>query len=339
MMRVCAPLCVLTAVLSAIICRKWVVTSPSAASLRDRWGLVRVPVDGWVPPQHFSDVASVTTADDYIQEAIRSFLAFRDGGEPPTPAGEVLTAASTNSSSRVPKRNLTSWGVAYHQRIQGLSADQRKSRSADASTRTAMFLGVIQRMEAVGMRPILRAGALIGAVRHRGWIDFGGTAYQTGYDSDPDAMLTTKELQRLIDKPDLLAPFQFRLDGERRGRFDVDSWIRRKGTLRWYVKWACDKPVATTEFYRSLGLDLDAPSHGALYLPGVSASALELSALHSWAGGGVGKDAKSFIYTMCWRGVARTRPPSSIAMLIPTVRLYPAKRVQVRQSRVLFVRV
>ena len=109
-------------------------------------------------------------AEAYLQTARQSFLQFRDGDgyKPPPPA-----------SSR-DEATLPLWMPEYDRRIsmlyrEGYSMDGITKRNAAATKSARELIGALRMLQARGFKPMLHSGLLIGAMRHRGFIDFGGT--------------------------------------------------------------------------------------------------------------------------------------------------------------------
>lgn len=68
----------------------------------------------------------------------------------------------------------------YERRLGRVSSTDKFARSQKATFAAEHMVGALKVLERGGFRPVLRSGALIGAMRHGGWIDFGGSSYQVG---------------------------------------------------------------------------------------------------------------------------------------------------------------
>jgi hypothetical protein len=180
------------------------------------------------------------------------------------------------------------------------------------------LMGAIALLETIGLRPVVSRGLLIGAVRHHGWIDFGGTDYGSGYDTDADITMPVEDIVKLLkvneESPDALKPFTV-------AQAESDSSLRR------YVEIQCDEPELTKAFYTSLGINLSMPNGATLMYEGKPAA--DFTAMQSWTDTGAqqGGGSASYLFPFCWRNIQDIKPGRSNALRVPLQWLYPAKRL------------
>ena len=239
------------------------------------------------------------------------FLCVRDGRIKASSAQQYRKPANAKPGPR--------WLPEYERRTALLSAKQNESRLSRATAATARLMGAIALLETkLGLRPVVIRGLLIGAVRHHGWIDFGGTGYGSGYDTDPDITMPVEDIVKLLkvnkESPDALKPFTV-------AQAESDSSLRR------YVEMQCDEPELTKVFYTSLGIDLSMPNGATLMYEGKPAA--DFAAMQSWTDTGAqrGGGSASYLFPFCWRNIQDIKPGRSNALRVPLRRLYPAKRL------------
>ena len=210
------------------------------------------------------------------------------------------------------------WLPEYERRTASLTAEQNESRLSIATAATARLMGAIALLETIGLRPVVSRGLLIGAVRHHGWIDFGGTDYGSGYDTDADITMPVEDIVKLLkvnkESPDALKPFTV-------AQAESDSSLRR------YVEIQCDEPELTKAFYTSLGINLSMPNGATLMYEGKPAA--DFTAMQSWTDTGAqqGGGSASYLFPFCWRNIQGIKPGRSNALRVPLQWLYPAKRL------------
>ena len=239
------------------------------------------------------------------------FLCVRDGRIKASSAQQYRKPVNAKPGPR--------WLPEYERRTALLSAKQNESRLSRATAATARLMGAIALLETkLGLRPVVIRGLLIGAVRHHGWIDFGGTDYGSGYDTDPDITMPVEDIVKLLkvnkESPDALKPFTV-------AQAESDSSLRR------YVEMQCDEPELTKVFYTSLGIDLSMPNGATLMYEGKPAA--DFAAMQSWTDTGAqrGGGSASYLFPFCWRNIQDIKPGRSNALRVPLRRLYPAKRL------------
>ena len=165
--------------------------------------------------------------------------------------------------------------------------------------------GGIRYLESLGYRPFMRGGALLSTLRHRGWMDFGGTKDQSGYDMDPTVMMTADELDELADNPIISGDYYY-------------TW--EKGlTLKGYVYRHCPSPRKTVNFYKNV-LEIDVEQHkgGTLRYKGIIVA--DVAGLFRW------KFANSFIHPMCGQRPFNPTPSQDSALLLRGDDIYPVTR-------------
>jgi hypothetical protein len=161
----------------------------------------------------------------------------------------------------------------------------------------------LRALETLGHHPILRDGALLSTLRHRGWIDFGGAKYQTGFDTDPDVLMSSKSCTYL-DKHPIVGAYRW----------------KPYMTLSGYVKLHCESPRETIDFYKNkLGMNVEQSHGGELFLG--STRVADFSAYFDW------KYPNSSIYPMCWRRIRNSKPRSSFALLVGRQDIFPVQHV------------
>ena len=209
-----------------------------------------------------------------------SFLCERDGVDTFRHATATQNARPWTAGAASSDLPQSFWFSAYKERVAALTRAQVAKRKRAATAAAIRAVNAIAVLEAAGFRPAMVRGALIGIMRHGGWIDFGGAAYGAGYDTDPDGIMTDAEMARLLSMPHALATgakSPFYPFAARQAAPDV--------TLDRYVSAHCDDPKRTKAFYRDLGVDLRTPNGFALVDPrDNNAVALDFSALHAWKG-------------------------------------------------------
>jgi len=195
------------------------------------------------------------------------------------------------------------WLPEFKKRSSKRTAAQNAALSNTARFKAKHFVGGLRALEDLGYRPVLRDGTLISALRHRGWIDFGGTKYQTGYDIDPDALLDSESCTKLNNNP----------------KVGVYTW-KPYISLSAYVKRHCASPAKTIDFYKTtLGMDVEQANGGELWFE--DTLVVDFSSFYKW------KYDKSYIYAMCWRAFRNSKPKSSFALLLHDDDIYPIQHV------------
>ena len=154
----------------------------------------------------------------------------------------AATGASASPTSNISSR---SWEEEWADRIARAPADKLRTRCETGGELFDHMLRAVEAVQAVGVQPWLVHGMAIGALRHHGFIDFGGGDYQTGFDDDPDFMLTQDGMAK--------AQRAFFAGGLR--------WVPALTTGE-YVSRRCECGEATKTFFRDVGVDLTQPYGG-----------------------------------------------------------------------------
>jgi len=245
--------------------------------------------------------------DQFLDSKVLTFLCARDG--------EVTeTATQQYRTTEVKEGGGESWLPVYEKKYESIGDAEKKTRMSHATAATERLVKAIRRVEEAGLSVTLGRGALIGAVRHGGWIDFGGTEYGEGYDTDPDASMSAPDIQAM-----------FRLEKEQPGFWDPFKLTQGEAdtSLQKYCEIHCNSPSLAKQLYTDLGVDLSMPNGATLTLDGKPA--IEISAWQRWNGTTADK---SLLSPFCWRGTQNTRRGRGVALKIPEQRLLPVKRVE-----------
>lgn len=252
-------------------------------------------------------VDSPSTLDEFLDSKVLTFLCARDGTV-------TETATQKYRSTKVKESGGESWLPVYKKRYESIGNSEKKARMSDATAATERLVMAIRFVEQAGLSVTLGRGALIGAVRHGGWIDFGGTKYGEGYDTDPDASMRAIDIQAMFElqkeQPRFWDPLKL-------------TQIEPDTTLEKYCEIQCNSPSLVKQLYRDLGVNLSMPNGATLTLNGKPA--IDISAWHAWKGTTIDK---SLLSLFCWRGTQNTRPGRGVALKIPEQRLLPVKSVE-----------
>lgn len=237
------------------------------------------------------DLVNLTADEKWLRLAVDGFLhgsVFR----PKYGVKEVTT------------RSYPAWQTEFDRRSKKRTVAQREALAEKARFTSRHLAAGLRQLESLGYHPVLRDGALIAALRHSGWIDFGGSSYQTGYDMDPDALLLADEAAELNDNPTSVAPYVWR------------PYL----TFEQFVHRHCDRPSETVKFFaQTLGLNVSQPRGGTLYYNGTLVA--DFANRFRWKRPGT-------LYPQCWRHLAGSKPAGSYAMLFTDEMLFPTKHIR-----------
>lgn len=210
--------------------------------------------------------------------------------------------AWTGDSALNDSKPTSLWIPELEKRIQKRREQYNEALYKEARFMTLHLSEGLRHLESLGYHPFARDGLLIGTMRHRGWIDFGGTEYQTGYDMDPDAQMTADELDSLMKSPTI------------GGGYTWKPYL----SLKAYVYRHCPFPRKTVEFYNNvLKINVHQQRGGELYYEGKLVASF--AAIFRW------KYPDSFIFPMCWRRIFNSKPLSAYALMMLKSDIYPVK--------------
>eukprot|EP00946_MAST-07B_sp_MAST-7B-sp1_P005150 g5150.t1 len=240
----------------------------------------------------YEETAEMQEIRAWHKKTVESFLKSLPG---PGWTGDKAMAASAPTKK---------WLPVLDKRIASRKALDTAKVTEKARFMTKHFVGALQALESLGHRPMLRDGTLIAALRHHGWIDFGGSKYQTGYDMDPDALLASKSVAELEAMP----------SNKIGGIYTWKPYIKLKD----YVKRHCENPTETNNFYANvLKIDINMQNGGEIWYG--DTMVVDFSSTFRW------KHADSSIYPMCYRHMRNSKPMLSFAMLVFDSEVFPIR--------------
>ena len=203
-------------------------------------------------------------------------------------------------------KSLQPWYPELQKRLSSLTSGEKAKRRATGLRVKTALMKALKILRAQNVHPFARDGLLIGAVRHNGWIDFGGTHQGSGYDTDPDLLVDTYDLERFVVPK------------------TAGVTLSKKRTFAEHIQRSCWNPRGTTRFYAdTLGIDLTRIASVGLYVDGV---AIGLRTYFPW------KYEGSVIYPTCWKSLAGSKPAHSFATVMDLADIYPLKYIPFYRS-------
>ena len=237
-------------------------------------------------------------------------------------AGAPNVLAETTVSPR-------SWEHELAERLSKVPPKELRARCERGATRFHDMRPAIDVLNKVGVRPWIKGGLAIGALRHHGFIDFGGGEYGPGFDDDPDFMLTSKHMKkaRFLDK-------RFR-SGElpveyAKGLGDLEwiEWLThpegKPMTVGRYVRGFCDCGEATATFFETIGVDLSESYGATMENPKTDLRPMDVTPCLDWM------DNASCVHIVCWTNTASILAKSPYGSLMRVYKrdsIFPLREV------------